>query len=73
MISMIESLLNTVTTLISFVISTIQSLFALFYYIPTYLEFVVSSLELLPDIVLPFCTAFIMLSVVQYIAGRKAE
>lgn len=73
MINMLQSLINTVTFLINFVISTITSLFSLLAQIPKFLEIITTSLILLPDVVLPFSMAFIMLSVIQFVVGRKAE
>lgn len=72
-IEFFKSISNIIGTLINLVISTITSLITLIINIPTYLEFIISSLNVLPTFLMPFMLAFISLIVVQYLLNRKAN
>lgn len=71
MLSILESLIHTITALINFVIHAIQSLINLFIKIPTYVNFLVTSINVLPIIIIPFAMAAISIYVVLFILGRK--
>lgn len=71
MLSILESLIHTITALINFFIHAIQSLINLFIKIPTYVNFLVTSINVLPIIIIPFAMAAISIYVVLFILGRK--
>lgn len=73
MISLLKSILDTITTLITFLFNMITSLIALITQIPKFVTLIINSINVLPPFILPFATAFITISVVQYILNRKAE
>lgn len=71
MLGILESLIATVTALVQFVINTIEGLFTIIKYIPTYVTFLTSSIGFLPAVIIPFCTIYISLYVVKFILGRE--
>ena len=73
MLGAITSFIETVSTLVNFVIMTIESLITLILNIPTYLALLINSINVLPSFLLPFGVAFLTLSVVQYVLNRKAD
>lgn len=73
MIQLLESIVNIITTLVEFIINTIQSLIALISQIPTYVSFLTSIILYLPPFVYPFVVACLSIIVVQYILNRKAD
>lgn len=71
MIKLLISIVNVIGALITFVINTIISLVTLLLNIPTYLTFIVSSINLLPTAIIPFAVATVTISVVLFIIGRN--
>lgn len=70
MIKLLQSIVDTITSVISFLIHTIQSLINLFLHIPTYVDFLVTSIGLLPTIIIPFALASVSVYVVFIILNR---
>lgn len=73
MLDILLSLMETVTTLISFVVTMITSLFTLIANIPRYLTLLINSLNVLPVFVIPWAVVFVSLVVVQYLLNRRAQ
>lgn len=71
MIELLRTIVETVTTLITFLFNSINSLIQLILHIPTYTTVIINSLNVLPPFVLPFMIAFISLVGVQYILNRR--
>lgn len=71
MIGVLNSILDIITSLISFVINTITSLIVLIGHIPTFVSFATSSAAFLPTMVLPFVLASVSIYVVLFILGRS--
>lgn len=71
MIELLRTLIETVTTVITFLMNTINSLIQLVMNIPKYSVVVINSLNILPSYVIPFAIAFISLVTVQYILNRR--
>lgn len=67
------SFVEVINTIIRFVINTFTSLITLIINIPTYLTFIINSINILPSFLIPFMLAFVSLVVVQYLLNRKAE
>ena len=70
MIRLLQSIVDTITSLISFVIHTVTSLINLIAHIPSYVSFLSVSIGYLPTIVMPFCIASVSLYVVFLILNR---
>jgi len=71
MIELFKSLLQVVTTVITFFIHSIESLIAFFLNIPTYSAFLINSVNLLPSVVIPFAVASISLLIIMLVIGRN--
>lgn len=73
MLDILTSLLNVVTTLITFVSNTIVSLVSLITRIPTYTVMLIESINILPRFLIPYMLAYISIVVVQYILNRRPQ
>jgi len=62
---------SVIESLISFVVSLVQSLFDLVKMLPTMITITTSSIGYLPDMVMLFATLSISVSVIYLIAGRN--
>lgn len=71
MLDVLNSLLNTVTSIIQFVVNSVTSLVNLLIKIPTYTTFLISSINVLPSIFIPFAIACVSLYVVLFMVGRR--
>lgn len=72
MIKLLGALVETVVSLVGFVINTISGFLQLIGNIPVYLAFITSSITHLPPFLIPFCSATVSVLVLQYIVNRKA-
>lgn len=72
MLDLLGSMLNVITTLISFVSNTILSLISLITRIPSYTVMMIESINILPRFLIPYMLAYISIVVVQYILNRRA-
>lgn len=71
MLSILESFMNTVYALINFIIHAIQSLVNLLVKLPTYVNFIITSINVLPIMIIPFAMAAVSIYVVLFILGRN--
>lgn len=71
MINLLQSILDIVTTVITFFIHSIESLISFFINIPTYTAFLINSINILPSVVIPFAIASISLYVMLMVIGRN--
>ena len=72
MITLLQSIVDTVVSLVGFLIHSIGSLLNLVAHIPSYVSFLTVSIGYLPTIIMPFCIASITIYVVFLIINRKA-
>lgn len=71
MIKLLQAIVDTITSVIGFVIHTVESLINLIAHIPTYVSFLTVSIGYLPTIIMPFAIASVSLYVVLLILGRN--
>lgn len=71
MISLLESIVNTLSALGAFIVHSIESLFNLLENIPSYVSFLTVSIGYLPTAIMPFAIASISVYVVYLILGRN--
>lgn len=72
MISLLQSIVNTIISLVSFVISAITSLVALLMRIPTFVSILVSSIGFMPTVWMPISLVTISISVILMVVGRQS-
>lgn len=70
MIDLLRSIVDTISALIGFVINIVTSLINLLLHIPTYVDFLITSIGFLPSIILPFAVASISIYVVFLLLNR---
>lgn len=70
MIKLLQSIVDTVVSLVSFVIHTVTSLLNLIAHIPSYVSFLTVSIGYLPSIIMPFAIASVSIYVVFLILNR---
>lgn len=70
MITLLQSIVDTIVSFVSFFIHSITSLLNLIAHIPSYVSFLVSSIGYLPTIVMPFCIASVSIYVVFLVLNR---
>lgn len=70
MLSVLRSMLETIVALIGFITHAVSSLVTLIAHIPAYTAFLVSSINVLPAIIIPFAIASVSLGAVLFILGR---
>lgn len=73
MIKILLSFLKFLGTAINFLISTVNSLFSLIANIPTYIQWLVGVVAVLPEILIPFIVASISIYAVLFILGRESS
>lgn len=71
MIDILRSIVEVITTVITFFIHSIESLVSFFLNVPTYTAFLINSVNLLPSVVIPFAIASISLYVMLLVIGRQ--
>lgn len=72
MLAVLHSFLNTLQSVVNFVINTFTSLIDFMLHIPTYVTFISNSINnVLPSILLPFVTVCISVYVVLFIINRR--
>lgn len=71
MLDILSNLLDTITSVIQFVVNSVTSLVNLLIKIPTYTAFLISSINVLPSIFIPFALACVSLYVVLFVIGRR--
>lgn len=70
MISLFQSIVDVITSVLNFVINMFKSLLVLLSHLPTYTDFLVSSMSYLPSVVLPFALASVSVYVILFILNR---
>lgn len=73
MINFLNSIVDTITSLISFVVHAIQSLFSLLINIPRYVTYLSNVLQYIPSVFAPFLLVSISLYVMYLIVGRSVN
>lgn len=71
MINLLQSIIDTIRNLVTFIVHFIDSLIKLFTHIPTYISFLTTSINYLPTLIMPFAIASISLYVVFLMLGRN--
>lgn len=71
MIQLLSSIVETIVSLVQFVINAINGLIQLLLLIPQAIAFITSSISMLPPFVIPFIIAALYIGIVQYIVGRQ--
>lgn len=71
MISLLQSIVDTIVSLVGFLIHSVESLINLIAHIPSYVSFLTVSIGFMPTIIMPFAIASISIYVVFLILGRK--
>lgn len=71
MIEAFKSFIQTVSAVIVFVAHAIRSLIRLFRYLPQYIAFITTSLDLLPIMIIPFALATISIYAVYFVLNRQ--
>lgn len=70
MLSLLSSFLNTVISLVSFFVNSIQSIIDLLTKFPTYISYIVSGIGFTPTLIQPFLLASLFLYTVFFIINR---
>ena len=71
MINLLKSIVDTIFALVQFLINTVESLLNLLAHLPNYISFLVTSINVLPSVIIPFALASISINVVYLILGRS--
>lgn len=71
MLGILESIANTVITMVQFVADMVKSLISFIQHIPTYLQILRNVLNLLPSVYVTYSIAFVVISSVLYALGRQ--
>lgn len=67
MIGLLQSIVDTITSLFMFLWHQITSIIALIGHIPTYVDFLTTSIGYLPDMIMPFCVLSVTIYVVYIV------
>lgn len=70
MLSLLSSFINTVVSLVSFVINSIQSIIDLIARFPTYISYITTGIGFTPSIIQPFLLASLSLYIIFFIINR---
>lgn len=73
MISLIQSIVDVIKSLVQFLIHSIDSFLNLLFHIPTYVSFLTVSIGYLPSIIIPFAIASVSIYVVFLILNRGGK
>lgn len=73
MLSVLRSMLDTLVSIVMFVVHTFTSLFHLISRIPQLLAVVTDSIGFLPNRIMPFATAGITIMIVLFVLNRKVS
>ena len=73
MITLLQSIVDTIVSLVGFVIHSVESLINLIMHIPSYVSFLTVSIGYLPSVIMPFCIASVSIYVVFLILNRGAK
>ena len=71
MFSLLSSIVNTIISLVTFFVHTLESFADLFEHLPDYQQFMFNSLNLLPSSIIPFALLSVSIYIVLFIIGRN--
>lgn len=71
MINLFSKIAEVIVTFVTLVINTLVSFINLISHMGTYSTFVISTINTLPGVLIPFATASISLYIVLFILGRR--
>lgn len=71
MLNLLSQIATTIWAVIEFVLHAITSLFQFITMIPTYITFIVSSINVLPSVIIPFAIASIWVTAYLFMIGRN--
>lgn len=63
--------MNVITSLVNFLVNSIESLIMFIVNIPTYIAFLVDSINILPAVLIPFIITSIYIFVALFLIGRN--
>lgn len=72
MIKLLKSILDIIITFVNLVINTFYALINLITSFPEYISFTITSLNLLPQVLLTFALATISITIIYFLTNRKA-
>lgn len=72
MLSVLNSILTTIISVVMFVVHSIESLISLLVRIPTLIGIMVTSVGFMPSIIMPIALVTISISVVLFVVGRQS-
>lgn len=70
MIDLLRSIVDSISALFGFVANTLLSLWNLFIHIPTYVDFLLTSIGFLPQMITPFAIASVSIYVIFLVLNR---
>lgn len=73
MMNFINSLMDIITNLLGFLFSLLYSFVLFLMQIPKYMNFLFSFLGFIPSFLYPFAAAFICITILLFILGRKGS
>lgn len=72
MIKLLKSIVDIVVTFVNLVINTFQALVNLITSSPEYISFTITSLNLLPEVLITFALASISIAIIYFLTNRQA-
>ena len=70
MLSLLSSFINTVISLVNFVVNSIQSIIDLITKFPTYISYITSGIGFTPTLIQPFLLASLSIYIIFFIIDR---
>lgn len=70
MLNILNSVLTTITSMVGFLIHTIETLLSFFLHIPQYVLFITDVVAFIPAIFVPFAVASISIWVMRFLINR---
>ena len=71
MLDLLSSIIDSIIAIFGFLINVVTSLITFVLHIPTYVTFLVSSIGIMPTVLIPFLTLTITLYVVLFLINRR--
>lgn len=71
MLDALTAIISAIQSVIQFLINTVNSLVSFFASIPTYVAFLTSSINLIPSVIVPFAIAGVSVYVVLLLIDRR--
>lgn len=70
MLSLLSNIVSTISAFVTFVFNSLFSLINLLIKIPTYITFIITSINLLPAVIIPFAIAAVYVTYTLFILNR---